>query len=95
MSWLLPFIIPIVVSALTPVATEAAKNIALWLNTKLPHSAVVILASAIAEGANQAQAFISGHSLPPGVGALVAMFVNELGADLGKQPPSPIPPPPA
>src|SRR5436309_866777 len=88
-SILLPYVVPVLVQGLTPVISEYVKKVVDFLAGKLPGSVMVAVASAVAEGVNQAQAYISGASLPPGVGAILAIFINELGRDFGKQPPTP------
>lgn len=86
---LLPYVVPILVQALTPIISEYLKKIADYIAGKLPASAMVVIASAVSEVVNQGQAFLSGHSLPPGTGAIIAVFLNELAKDFGKQPPTP------
>lgn len=86
---LLPYVIPIVVQAITPVIAEYVKKLADYLGATLPRAAMLAVASGIAEAVNQAQAALSGASLPPGAGAIIAVFLNELAKDLGKQPPTP------
>lgn len=92
-SFLLPYIVPILVQGLTPVIVEYTKVAVFWLKGHLPASAVVVLTATVAEGVNQGLAAVAGAHLPPGVGAIIAVFLNELGADFGKQPPTPGLPP--
>lgn len=82
----LPYVIPVVVAALSPVATEYTKKAVTFLKAKLPPSVVATLAAAVAEGANQLQSVLSGVSLPPGASAIIAVIVNEALSDLGVQP---------
>lgn len=86
---LLPYVVPIVVQAITPIISEYIKKLAAYLAGVLPGSAMVGVAGAVAEIVNQGQAYLSGHSLPPGAGAIIAVFLNELAKDFGKQPPTP------
>ncbi len=88
-SFVLPYVVPVIVQGITPILVEYIKKAVDFLNAKLPGSVTVALAGVIAEGINQASAFIAGHSLPPGVGAILSVFLNELGKDFGKQPPTP------
>lgn len=88
-SWLLPYFIPIIVQGLTPIITEYIKVAADYVHGRLPASMNVVLASIVAEGVNQASAALAGASLPPGVGPILAVLINEIGKDFGKQPPTP------
>lgn len=85
----LPYILPILVQGLTPIIVEYVKVAADYLHGKLPAAVNVALAAAVSEGVNQAFSALSGASLPPGVGAIIAILLNELAADFGKQPPTP------
>ncbi len=85
----LPYVLPALMQSLTPILVEYLKVAAAYLGQKLPKSVVLVLASAVAEGANQVQTVLTGTPLPPGVAALIAMLINEFAADLGKQPPTP------
>lgn len=87
--YILPYVVPIIIQGLTPVIAEYTKIAVTWLGGHLPKSAMVVLASAVAEGVNQAQSAISGTPLPPGVAAIISIFINELGADFKQQPPTP------
>lgn len=86
---LLTYLLPIVIQGLTPIISEYVKKAVEYLTGHLPSSVMLVLASTIAEGVNQAQAALSGASLPPGVGAIIAIFLNELGNDFHIQPPTP------
>jgi hypothetical protein len=88
-SFLLPYLVPVLVQGLTPIIVEYTKIAVGYVKGHLPASVVTVLAATIAEGVNQASAALAGASLPPGVGAVVAIFINELGADFGMQPPTP------
>lgn len=87
--WFLPYVVPVLVQGLTPIIVEYMKKAADYLHGKLPAAANLVLASVVSEGVNQASAYLAGASLPPGVGPIIAVFINELGADFGKQPPTP------
>jgi hypothetical protein len=86
---LLPYVVPILVQALSPIIVEYLKKAADYVHGKLPAAATIVLAGVVSEGVNQGLAYVSGASLPPGVGAIVTIFLNELGNDFGKQPPTP------
>lgn len=92
-SWLaeslIRYLAPILIQALTPIIVEYTKIGVGWLGAHLPKSAMVTLAAGVAEGVNQAQSFITGASLPPGVGSIISIFLNELAADFHRQPPTP------
>jgi hypothetical protein len=88
-TWLLHYLLPIIVSSFTPIAVEYVKKAAEWLRGRLPSSVVVVLTTTIAEGVNQAQSILTGTALPPGVGTLIAVLLNELGNDLNVKPPTP------
>lgn len=88
-SLLLPYVIPVIVQGLTPIVVEYMKKAADYYNQRIPASLQVSLAGLVAEAVNQATAWLAGASLPPGVGAIIAVFINELGKDFGKQPPTP------
>ncbi len=85
----LPYVIPVIVQGLTPIIVEYMKKAAEFLQQKLPASATVALAGVVSEAINAATAYIAGHSLPPGVGAILSVFLKELGKDFGKEPPTP------
>ena len=88
-TWLLNYLLPLVIASITPVVVEYVKKAAAYLDTHLPSSVVLILATTVAEGANQAQALLTGTTLPPGVATLLSVLLNELGNDLHVQPPTP------
>jgi hypothetical protein len=88
-SWLLQYLLPIIIQTLSPVLTEYLKILVGYLSTKISPPIMVLVATAVAEGVNQIQEMLTGTSLPPGVGALISIFLNELLAAFGKQPPTP------
>lgn len=80
--WMLTWIMPIVIQALTPVVTELMKKVAEWMGKQLPGAVVVSIAAGIGEAINQIQAGATGVALPPGMGGLIAVALNELKNDL-------------
>jgi hypothetical protein len=80
--WLLSWITPIVIQALTPVVVELVKKVADWLGKQLPGAVVVSLAAGIGEAINQLQSNATGVPLPPGMSGLIAVALNELKNDL-------------
>jgi hypothetical protein len=88
-TWLLNYLLPIFISAFMPVAIEYVKKAAEYLRGRLPASVTLMLATVISESSNLAQAQLTGTALPPGVTTLIAVLLNELGSDLGAQPPTP------
>ena len=89
LQWLLPYVLPVIIQGLTPIIVEYLKKASEYVHQKLPASIVAALAGVVSEGVNQASAWLAGASLPPGVGAIIAVILNELGKDFGKQPPTP------
>ena len=87
--WFLPYVVPILVQGLTPIIVEYMKKAADYIHGKLPPPVNVALAGIVSEGVNQASAYLAGASLPPGVGAILAVFLNEALAYFGQQPPTP------
>ena len=82
-NWVLMWVMPIVIQALTPVVTELVKKAADWMGRELPRAIVVSVAAGVGEGLNQLQAgAITGVPLPPGMGGLIAVALNELKKDL-------------
>lgn len=81
-NWLLTWIMPIVLQALTPLITELAKKVADWMGKQLPGAVVVSVAAAVGEAINQIQSGATGVALPPGMGGLIAVALNELKNDL-------------
>lgn len=81
-TWLLNWILPIAIQALTPLVTELAKKVADWIGHQLPGAVVVSIAAAVGEGINQLQSGATGIPLPPGMSGLIAVALNELKNDL-------------
>jgi hypothetical protein len=81
-NWLLSWVMPIVIQALTPVITELVKKVADWLGHQLPGAVVVSIAAGVGEAINQVQAGATGVPLPPGMSGLIAVALNELKRDL-------------
>lgn len=80
--WLLSWLMPIVLQALTPVVTELVKKLADWMGKQLPGAVVVSIAAGIGEAINQLQSGVTGVPLPPGMSGLIAVALNELKNDL-------------
>lgn len=81
-TWLLNWVMPIVLQALTPLVTELVKRVADWMGRQLPGAVVVSIAAAVGEAINQVQSGATGVALPPGMGGLIAVALNELKNDL-------------
>jgi hypothetical protein len=95
-SWLLNFVLPYVapalITALSPIIVEYLKKAADFVNLKMPASALVVLAAAVTSLVAAAQSALTGVAFPPFLQPfvpLIGIFLNELGKDFGKQPPTP------
>lgn len=85
-SWVIEFILPYAIQALTPVVIAVMKRIAGELHSRLPKPALPILAAAVGEIVNQAGGAIAGVELPPGVAGFVAVGLREFYSQLIAQP---------
>ena len=81
-NWLLSWVLPLVIQAITPLVVELVKKAAEWLNHELPGAIVVTLAATVGEAINQLQTGLTGVPLPAGLGGLIAIALNELKNDL-------------
>lgn len=81
-TWLLNWVLPLVLQAITPLVTELVKKVADWMGKQLPGAVVVSIAAGIGEAVNQIQAGATGVPLPPGMSGLIAVALNELKNDL-------------
>lgn len=88
-SWLLNLVLPYAIQALTPILVEYIKKADLWILSHLPKGSIAAVAGVVGEIVNQAQAYLTGHPLPYGMSGTIAMIINSIGNDFGKEPPTP------
>lgn len=89
---LLPYLVPFIITAATPIIVEYVKKASDYIGAHVPGSVWTILAAVVASGVAEAQSAVTGYSFPPLAQPfvpLIGIFLNELGKDFGKQPPTP------
>lgn len=91
-AFVLSWVVPIAIQALTPIATQMVKDLARWLHGKLPDSVIVLVAGVMGESLNMLQGYLTGMNLPPGASTALGILFNEFLTDIsGKEaPPSPL-----
>ena len=79
--WVLHWLLPIVIQAVTPYITEGIKRLVELLKDKMPGGMIVAVAGIVGEVVNQLQGQLSGVPLPPGMSGLLAIALRELKKD--------------
>jgi hypothetical protein len=95
MSAIAMMLLPLFLQIFGPVIVQTLKNSLGHVVGKLPPPVTAILAGAVGEAINQAQAPLSGAALPPGASGFITILLATVMEELRKAPPPAVVPPPA